>query len=132
MKWNRISNSNSGLHRAQTLMGGSLTRHITVRLHWRTVASLLCIPVTLATCLQEGKTHTGRWSEGQSGLFLSQTEKKHFVRSCQRIPSTLVYSFSGAEELNSNPDYFNKKALNPAGKSHLEKFGVPWLLLLHQ
>lgn len=74
----------------------------------------------------------GPMVRGPTGPFSVQTEKKHFVRPCQRIPSTLACSFSGAEELNSDPDYFNKTALNPAGKSHLEKFGVPRLLLLHQ
>ena len=53
------STSKPFLHAEQTLLGGSLTRHTTVRLYSRTPASLLCIPVTEATCLSEGKDGHG-------------------------------------------------------------------------
>lgn len=49
-------------HPEQTLLGGSLTRHITVRPNSKTPASLLCIPVTTTTWLSGGKMCTDWWS----------------------------------------------------------------------
>lgn len=95
-KWNHFLKEPCP-HPEQTLLGGSLTRHITVRLYSRTLASLLYIPVTTTTCLSGGKMCTDWWSEDDMCLFKSQVKKKRLVRSCQRISSTLIILISSGE-----------------------------------